>query len=130
MHDDVIRPYPICELEAPLYLVDGFLATSTFGVEGRNPPSFASFALEKWQMDRRCRQGILFEPSPDRPEKMPIVKVEVRPIAEQLDSAVSRFAQRFQQIQMYLLLTIELGRNAEIHQASITFAVLARHERA
>ena len=52
------------------------------------------------------------------------MKVEVRSIAEQLDSAVSGFAQRFQQVQINSLLAVELGRNAEIHHASIAFAEL------
>src|SRR5437868_13982690 len=54
--------------------------------------------LDERQMQGWRRKSVFNEPSPDRSKKMPVMKVEMRPVGEQFDAVVTRLPYGFQQV--------------------------------
>ena len=89
---------------------------TAFRFENRDPClSGGTDVFDKRQMHRRRWKRVFPEPTSDCAEEASVVKVEVRPVAEQFEMLVSSFANRFQEVYGDLLTAIYLSRDSEIH---------------
>src|SRR5437773_7620574 len=99
MHDDIGETDVIREFKRSLDLIQCGFTIPALGLQDRYPNALLrADILHERQVKRRRRQRIFLEPSPDRPQTASIVKVQMRTVAEELESVVSGFPHGFQQI--------------------------------
>src|SRR5262245_1363483 len=70
-------------------------------------------------MQRRRWKVVLRKPTADRAQERPVMKIQMRPVGEKLDSAVSRFSYRFQEINRHSPASMDLRRDSELHEGIV-----------
>src|SRR5437870_1785805 len=70
-------------------------------------------------MQRRRRKAVLRKPTANRAQERPVMKIQMRPVGEKLDSDVSRFPYRFQEINRHRPASMDLRRDSELHEGIV-----------
>jgi hypothetical protein len=66
-------------------------------------------------MKRGRRKRILLEPTADTSHQTTVVKIQVRPVAKELEMLVTRSSQGFEHIYRHWICAADLRGNTEIH---------------
>src|SRR5262249_12410809 len=70
-------------------------------------------------MQRRRCKAVLRKPTANRAQERPVMKIQMRSVGEKLDSDVSRFPYRFQEINGHRPASMDLRRDSELHEGIV-----------
>ena len=117
MHHYIGWRYTLGELERALDLVQGKFSMPALRIKWRYPDFlFRSNIFEKRQMNRWRRKGVFLEPASNGAQKPGIVEIQMRTVAEKLESFVTGFPYGFQQIHGDRLPAVNLCRDSKLHE--------------